>query len=159
MKPPPTIDERLREVFVVTPGAHDALADLAAAAGSSIEERLRAQARRRRAWTAYPWLLLAIVAGATGTSALSQSAAFTRSGPVIVMALAYLICFLAMARALRTIPIGIAYAVWSGVGIALITLVGWRMFGQRLSAGELAGIGLILSGIVVIQIFSKTKAH
>jgi len=159
VKGPPTLDERVREVFDVAPGVHDPLADLAATAGSSIEEHMHAQARRRRAWAAYPWLLLAIVAGVTGTSALSASAAFTQIGPITVMVLAYLVCFLALTHSLKTIPVGIAYAIWSGVGIALITLIGWRVFGQQLSIGELAGVGLILVGVVVIQLFSKTKAH
>lgn len=157
MTRPPTIDERMRDVFEVAPGVHDPLADLAAAAGARIEQRLHAQARRRRAWAAYPWLLLAIVAGVTGTSALSASAAFTRAGPIAVMALAYLVCFLALTHALKTIPVGIAYAIWSGVGIVLIALIGWRVFGQQLNFGELAGIALILVGVVVIQLFSRTK--
>ncbi len=157
MTRPPTIDERMRDVFEVAPGAHDPLADLAATAGASIEEHLHAQSRRRRAWAAYPWLLLAIVGGVTGTSALSASAAFTRPGPIAVMALAYLVCFLALTHALKSIPVGIAYAIWSGVGIVLIALIGWRVFGQQLNAGELAGIALILIGVVVIQLFSRTK--
>jgi small multidrug resistance pump len=149
----------MRDVFDVAPGVHDPLADLAATAGSSIEEHLHATTRRRRAWAAYPWLLLAIVAGVTGTSALSASAGFSRIGPIVVMALAYLVCFLALTHALKSIPLGIAYAIWSGVGIALVTLIGWRVFEQQLNAGELAGIGLILIGVVVIQLFSRTKGH
>lgn len=159
MKSPPTLDERMREVFEVTPGVHDPLADLAATAGASIEEHLHAPERKRRKSTAYLWLLLAIVAGVTGTSALSASAGFTRIGPIVVMALAYLVCFIALTRALKVIAVGIAYAIWSGVGIALVTLIGWRVFEQQLNLGELAGIGLILAGVVVIQLFSQTKAH
>jgi len=149
----------MRDVFDVAPGVHDPLADLAATAGSRIEEHLHATTRRRRAWAAYPWLLLAIVAGVTGTSALSASAGFSRIGPIVVMALAYLVCFLALTHALKSIPLGVAYAIWSGVGIALVTLIGWRVFEQQLNAGELAGIGLILIGVVVIQLFSRTKGH
>jgi small multidrug resistance pump len=149
----------MRDVFDVAPGVHDPLADLAATAGSSIEEHLHAATRRRRAWAAYPWLLLAIVAGVTGTSALSASAGFSRIGPIVVMALAYLVCFLALTHALKSIALGVAYAIWSGVGIALVTLIGWRVFEQQLNAGELAGIALILIGVVVIQLLSRTKGH
>ena len=95
----------------------------------------------------------------TGTSALSVSGGFTAPGPTTLVVLGYLVCFLALTRALRVIPISIAYAIWSGVGIALITLIGWRLFGQRLDAGEIAGIVLILAGVVVIHLFSDARAH
>ena len=150
-------DKRLNQVFDVEPGAHDPLADLAAAAGASIDERLHAPRRRRARATAYAWLLLAIVAGVTGTSALSVSDGFTRALPIAVMAVAYLVCFLALTRALQVIAVGIAYAIWSGIGITLVTLIGWHAFGQKLHAGQLAGIALILVGVVVIQLFSRTR--
>jgi len=153
-------DEHGQQLFRVAPGAHEPLADLAAAAGARIEESMHVQAAPRpRRWVAYLFLAVAIVAGVTGTSALSISAGLTRPGPVVVVGLAYLVCFLAMTRALRVIPIGIVYAIWSGVGIALITLIGWRLFGQSLEAGEIAGIVLILAGVVVIHLFSDVRAH
>jgi small multidrug resistance pump len=62
-----------------------------------------------------------------------------------------------MTRALRLIPISLVYAIWSGVGMALITLIGWRLFGQALEAGEIAGIVLILAGVVVIHLFSEAS--
>ncbi|UCG99499.1 MAG: multidrug efflux SMR transporter [Burkholderiales bacterium] len=114
---------------------------------------------RPRRWVAYAFLALAIVAGVTGTSALSVSGGLTRPGPAAVVGLAYLVCFLAMTRALRAIPIGLVYAIWSGVGIALITLIGWRLFGQSLDTGEVVGIALILAGVVVIHLFSDARAH
>lgn len=120
---------------------------------------MHAEAPPRRRWAAYLFLSIAIVAGVTGTSALSASAGFTLLAPNIVLVLAYLVCFLALTRALRVIPISIVYAVWSGVGIALITLIGWRLFGQRLAGGEIAGIVLILAGVVVIHLFSDARAH
>lgn len=159
MKSPRTIEMLRHEVFEVAPGAHDPLADLAAAAGTGIEHSLRVVLPPQRKGAAYLWLLLAIVAGVTGTSALSASAGFTRVGPIVVMLLAYLVCFLALTRALKVIPVGIAYAIWSGAGIALVTLIGWRVFEQRLSAGELLGIALILAGVVVIQALSRTKGR
>lgn len=147
------------DLFRVEPGAHEPLADLAAAAGARIEESIHAPQPRPRRWVAYLFLALAIVAGVTGTSALSVSAGFTAPLPSIVVLLGYFICFLALTRALRVIPISIVYATWSGVGIALITLIGWRLFGQELEAGEIAGIVLILAGVVVIHLYSDTQAH
>jgi small multidrug resistance pump len=146
-------------MFDVSPGAHEPLADLAAAAGARIEEELHEKRLLKRRWSAYVFLALAIVAGVTGTSALSQSAGFTRLQPLLIVVLAYAVCFVALTRALRVIPVSIAYAVWSGVGIALITLIGWVVFGQQLGAGELIGIALILIGTVVIQLFSRATSH
>jgi len=155
--PAPGEGQRLEPVFDVEPGAHDPLADLAATAGASIDERLHMPHRRRARAAAYAWLLLAIVAGVTGTSALSASNGFTRPVPIAVLAVAYLVCFLALTRALQVIAVGIAYAIWSGIGITLVTLIGWHAFDQKLSAGQLAGIALILVGVVVIQLFSRTR--
>jgi len=147
------------ELFDVAPGAHEPLADLAAAAGARIEESMHVPQPRPRRWVAYLFLALAIVAGVTGTSALSVSNGFTAPGPTTLVVLGYFVCFLALTRALRAIPISIVYATWSGVGIALITLIGWRLFGQELEAGEIAGIVLILAGVVVIHLFSDARAH
>lgn len=139
------------EVFQVEPGVHEPLADLAREAGA----RLHDASRARRRWAAWLMLALAIVGGAIGTSALAASAGFTRTGPIAVMAAGYLVCFVALTRALRVIPISVAYAVWSGVGIALVSVIGWVWLGQRLNLGELLGIALILAGTVVIQLFSR----
>jgi small multidrug resistance pump len=147
------------DLFGVDPGAHEPLADLAAAAGARIGESIHAPRPGPRRWVAYLFLAVAIVAGVTGTSALSVSHGLTRPGPAAVVVLGYLACFLALTRALRVIPISVAYAIWSGVGIALITLIGWRLFGQSLEAGEVAGIVLILAGVVVIHLFSSAQAH
>lgn len=147
------------DLFGVEPGAHEPLADLAAAAGARIGESMHVPAPGPRRWVAYLFLAVAIVAGVTGTSALSVSAGLTLAGPAIVVGLAYLTCFLAMTRALRAIPISLVYAIWSGVGIALVSLIGWRLFGQSLDAGEVAGIALILAGVVVIHLFSDARVH
>lgn len=107
---------------------------------------------------AWAWLLLAIVSGAIGTSALSRTQGFAVLEPALLAAGAYAVCFVALTRSLRVIPVPVAYAVWSGLGIVLVTLIGWVLFGQPLSAGELLGIGLILVGTVVIQLLSRA-AH
>lgn len=152
-----------RSMFNVGPGAHEAFADLAAVVGARLAEAIEQQ-RQRQQWAkergvAYLFLSLAILSGVTGTSALSRSAGFTQWQPLLVVAVAYACCFLALTRALRVIPVGIAYAIWSGVGIALVTLIGWMAFDQRLNAGELVGIALILSGTVVIQLFSRATSQ
>jgi small multidrug resistance pump len=146
-------------LFDVSPGAHDPLADLAAAAGTRIESEMAPTQHPHRPWAAWLWLGLAIVAGATGTTALSQSAGFTQWRPMVVVGLGYLVCFIALTRALHTIPVGIAYAIWSGVGIVLVSAIGWIGFHQSLDVGESVGIGLILVGTVVIQLFSKSVAR
>ncbi len=142
---------RLGRVFDVAPGAHEPIADLAAAAGAQLHPRPRV----RRRWAAWLALFAAIVAGAVGTAALSASDGLQRLGPVLVMAGCYLVCFVALTRALKVIPIGTAYAVWSGLGIALVTAIGWSVFGQHLNAGQLIGVALILAGVVLIQLWSR----
>ena len=104
-----------------------------------------------------PWLLLilAIAAETVGTTALKASEGFTRLGPSVVTALAYAVSFYLLAQVLKTIPVGIAYAIWSGVGIVFITAIGWLVFKQALDAPALIGIALIAAGIVVMQVFSK----
>jgi small multidrug resistance pump len=107
------------------------------------------------------WLYLgiAIVSEVIATSALRLTGNFTHFWPSVVVALGYASAFYFLTLTLHTIPIGIAYAVWSGVGIVLITLVGWFMYQQHIDAPGMAGIGLILMGVVVINVFSKSAAH
>lgn len=111
-----------------------------------------------RRWLAWAYLAVAIVSGASGTSALAQTRGFTVLQPTLLVAACYAVCFLALTRALHVIPVSIAYAVWSGVGIALVSAIGWLLFDQPLNAGELLGIGLILVGTVVIQRWSRAVA-
>ena len=107
------------------------------------------------------WLFLAIaiVSETIATSALKSSAGFTRLMPSLLVVAGYGIAFYFLSLTLRTIPIGIAYAVWSGVGIVLIALVGWLVFGQKLDTPALLGMGLIVAGVVVMNVFSKTAQH
>lgn len=104
-------------------------------------------------------LLLAIMAETIGTSALKASAGFTRLWPSVVVVVGYALAFYCLSLTLKTIPIGIAYAVWSGVGILLITLVGMLLYKQVPDLPAIIGLLLILTGIIVINIFSKTSAH
>ncbi|MET4107877.1 multidrug efflux SMR transporter [Hymenobacter sp. UYP22] len=104
-------------------------------------------------------LLLAIVAETVGTSALKASEGFTKLLPSAVVVLGYGLAFYCLSLTLKTIPIGIAYAVWSGIGIVLITLAGIVLYKQVPDAPAILGLVLILAGVVVINVFSKTSAH
>ncbi len=100
------------------------------------------------------YLSLAIVAEVAATSALKAADGFTRLAPSLVAVAGYAIAFWLLSLALRAIPVGVAYAIWSGVGIALISLIGWVAYGQRLDAAAIAGLALIVAGIVVLSVFS-----
>ena len=102
------------------------------------------------------YLAIAIIAEVIGTSALKASNGFTVWLPSLVVAVGYGVSFYFLSLALRAIPVGVAYAIWSGVGIVLISVIGWALFRQRLDAAALVGIGLIIAGVIVIQMFSTT---
>lgn len=102
------------------------------------------------------YLAIAIIAEVIGTSALKASNGFTVWLPSLVVAVGYGVSFYFLSLALRAIPVGVAYAIWSGVGIVLISVIGWALFRQRLDAAALVGIGLIIAGVIVIQLFSTT---
>jgi len=106
----------------------------------------------------YLYLVIAIVAEVIGTSALKATEGFTRPLPSLVVVVGYAAAFYFLSLTLKVIPVGIAYAIWSGVGVALITLIGWVLFKQRLDAPALAGLALIVAGVVVIQVFSGAAA-
>lgn len=107
------------------------------------------------------WLCLAIaiVSETIATTALKASAGFSRPLPSVLVVVGYGLAFYFLSLTLRTIPLGVTYAVWSGVGIVLVTASGWLLFGQKLDAGALAGIGLILAGVLVMNLFSRTAGH
>ncbi|MFT0533346.1 DMT family transporter [Castellaniella hirudinis] len=102
------------------------------------------------------YLIVAIVAEVVATSALKASDSFTRLVPSALTVIGYGLAFYLLALALKTIPVGIAYAVWSGVGIVAIAVIGYFVFGQALDTAALIGIGLILAGVVVLNVFSAT---
>jgi small multidrug resistance pump len=103
-------------------------------------------------------LLFAILSETIATSALKSSEGFTKFWPSILVIAGYGAAFYLLAQTLRAIPLGVAYAIWSGVGIVLITLVGWLMYDQKLDAPTLFGIGLIASGIIVMNVFSSSSS-
>ena len=102
------------------------------------------------------WLYLgvAILFETLGTTLLKASDGMTRAGPGISAFAAYALSFWLLSLALRVVPVGVAYAIWAGLGICLIAAIGWIVFGQKLDAPAVAGIALILSGILVINLFS-----
>jgi small multidrug resistance pump len=104
-------------------------------------------------------LLVAIVCETVATSALKSSEGFTRPWPSLLVVAGYAAAFYFLSLTLRHIPVGVAYAIWSAVGIVLVTLAGWLLFGQRLDAAALLGMGLIVAGVVVINVFSESSAH
>ena len=107
------------------------------------------------------WLLLslAIVSEVVGTSALKMSDGFTKFWPSMVVVIGYGLAFYLLSLTLKQIPVGVAYAIWAGAGIALITLIGWIVFKQSLDLAAVLGIALIISGVVVLQVFSKVGGH
>ncbi len=104
----------------------------------------------------YLYLFLAIVSEVIGTTALKLSEGFTRFVPGAVVVAGYGLAFFFLSLVLKTIPVGVAYAIWSGLGIVLISLIGRTYFHQTLDVPAWIGMGLILCGIVVMNLFSKT---
>lgn len=102
---------------------------------------------------------VAIVLEVIGTSALQASQQFTRPLPTLLMAASYLGAFYFLSHTLRAIPVGIAYAIWSGLGIVLISLAGLILFKQRLDLAAVIGLGLIVAGVIVVNVFSKSAPH
>jgi small multidrug resistance pump len=107
----------------------------------------------------YLLLFLAIVAEVIATSALKASESFTRLMPSVVVMVGYGIAFTCLSMTLKTLPLGVAYAIWSGVGTALVAVVGWLVYRQQLDLPAVAGIALIIAGTIVLNLFSKVSAH
>lgn len=105
------------------------------------------------------YLIVAVVGEVIGTTALKSSEGFTRLGPSVVVVGGYAVAFFFLSLTLRHMPVGVAYAMWSGVGTVLITLIGWVIFSQKLDLAAIAGIGLIVAGVMVLQLFSDTSPH
>ena len=106
----------------------------------------------------YLYLALAVALEVVATSALKASEQFTRLWPSVLVVLGYGCAFYLLSLCLRTMPLGIMYAVWSGLGVVLITVVGWLVYQESLDLPAFIGMGLILAGVFVIRIFSETGA-
>ena len=107
----------------------------------------------------YLILVLAVIAETIGTSALQASQQFTRPLPSAIVVVAYGAAFYLLGLVLRAMPVGIAYALWSGLGIVFIAIIGRLAFGQRLDTAAVLGMGMIIAGIAVIHLFSGTARH
>lgn len=107
----------------------------------------------------YFYLAIAIIAEVIATSALKASDGFSRLVPSVITVIGYGIAFWCLSLTLKVIPTGIVYAIWSGVGIVLISAVGWFWFKQSLDTPALIGLGLIIAGVLVINLFSKSVGH
>lgn len=107
----------------------------------------------------YIYLIIAIVAEVVATSFMKASDGFTKLVPSVVTVIGYIVCFYFLSLVLKTIPTGIAYAIWSGVGIVLIATVAWAFQGQKLDPAAIIGIGLIIAGVVVMNVFSTSVSH
>jgi len=107
------------------------------------------------------WIILfiAITAEVIATSALKSSEGFTKPVASIVVVVGYVVAFYCLSLTLKTIPVGVAYAIWSGVGIVLITTVAWFVFDQKLDIWGIIGIVLIMSGVLILNLLSKTSSN
>lgn len=107
----------------------------------------------------YLILTLAIVCEVIATNFMKQSEQFTRLLPSVVTIVGYAAAFYFLSIVLRAIPLGIAYAIWSGVGIVLVALIGWAVYHQHLDLPAILGISLIICGVMVINLFSSAAGH
>ncbi len=107
----------------------------------------------------YVYLTIAIITEVIGTTALKASNEFTRLGPTALAIGGYLVSFYVLTLVLRTIPVGVAYAIWAGIGIALISVVSVFLFDQKLDFPAIIGISLIIAGVATINLFSKVTVH
>lgn len=107
----------------------------------------------------YLYLTVAIVFEVLATTALKQSDGLTRLWPSLMTVAGYALAFYFLSLPLRVMPVGVVYALWSGVGIVLITAIGWWWYRQALDTPALVGIALIAAGVLVINLMSKTVAH
>ena len=107
----------------------------------------------------YAYLAISIIAEVIATSALKASDGFTRVAPSAVVAIGYVISFSFLSLTLKVLPVGIVYAIWSGVGIVLISAIGWILYGQKLDAAAIAGMSLIVAGVLVVNLLSRSTGH
>lgn len=107
----------------------------------------------------YVYLAIAIVAEVIATSFMKQSDGFTKLVPSLVTGAGYIVAFYFLSLTLRTIPTGIAYAIWSAVGVVLIAAIAWLFQGQKLDTPAMVGMAFIVTGVVIMNGFSSSVAH
>lgn len=109
--------------------------------------------------TAYAFLIAAIAAEVVATTALARSDGFSRLWPSVITVVGYSFAFVCLSFTLKVMPTGIVYAVWSGLGIVFIAAIGWVVYGERLDLPAMIGLGMILAGVLVVNLFSKSLTH
>ena len=107
----------------------------------------------------YVYLISAIIVEVAATSALKAADGFKNFWPSVIVVIGYLLSFYLLSVTLRFIPVGIAYAIWSGLGTVAIACIGWVIYGQRLDAYAIAGITCICVGVVMLNLLSSTTQH
>ncbi len=107
----------------------------------------------------YLYLAIAIISEVFATSTMKATEGFTRLVPSVIVIAGYVVAFYFLSLTLRTIPVGIAYAIWSGAGVALVAAVAWIVYGQRLDAPAIIGLALIIAGVLILNLFSKSGSH
>jgi len=107
----------------------------------------------------YIYLLIAVITETIGTAAMQASDQFTRFWPSVLVVVAYGLSFYLMSMTLKYMPVSIVYAIWSGLGIVFIGIIGWLVFQQSLDFAAVLGMGLIIAGVVVINLFSNSATH
>lgn len=105
------------------------------------------------------YLAIAILGEVVATSALKSAEGFTRAGPSLIVISGYIVAFYFLSLTLKVIPLGVSYAIWSAVGIVLVSAIAWLLHGQKLDPPALIGIGFIIAGVVTIHVFSKSIPH
>jgi small multidrug resistance pump len=107
----------------------------------------------------YIYLTIAVITETIGTAAIQASEQFTRFWPTTLIVVAYIISFYFMSLTLKYMQVSVVYAIWSGLGIVMIGLIGWVVFKQSLDIGAITGMVLIIAGVVVINLFSSSATH
>ena len=107
----------------------------------------------------YVLFAIAIIAEVVATSALAKTDGFTQFWPTALAVVGYGVAFFLLAQVMRTMPVGIVYAIWSGAGIVLVALAGWLLFGQKLDLAAIIGLAMIIAGVLVINLLSKSVTH
>ena len=107
----------------------------------------------------YLFLVVAIIAEVVGTTAMARSDGFIRLWPSLIALLSYGLAFYLLSQVMRTVPVGIVYAIWSGAGIVLVAAVSWLAFGQKLDLPATIGIAMIVAGVLIINLLSSSVSH
>ncbi|MFK4750830.1 DMT family transporter [Oceanobacter antarcticus] len=107
------------------------------------------------------WLFLsvAILGEVAATSALKASDGFSKLTPSVIVIVGYVVAFYFLSLALKSIPIGVAYAVWAGLGVVLVAMAAWVIYDQKLDLASIIGMGFIVVGVIILNVFSKSNIH